>query len=94
MSTIVYTMGETKSSFFTVSNGVHQGRILSPKLLSVNMDDLSIMPIRSGVGCYNDYVHECVIYVFYADDLWVMAPCAIALQELFSICHNYNIIVD
>ena len=30
----------------------------------------------------------------YADDLCLMAPCAIALQEVFNICHNYNIIVD
>ena len=84
--------GKTKSSFFTISNGVRQGGILSPKLFSVYMDDLSNMLIRSGVGCYIDNV--CVNHVFYADDLCLMAPCAIALQELLNICHSYSIIVD
>ena len=94
MSTIVYTMGKTKSSFFTISNGVglRQGGILSLKLFSVNMDGLSNMLICSGVGCYIDNV--CVNHVFYADDLCLMAPCAIALQELLNICHSYSIIVD
>ena len=32
--------------------------------------------------------------MFYADDLCLMAPCAIALQELLNICHSYSIIVD
>ena len=84
--------GKTKSSFFTISNGVRQGGILSPKLFSVYMDDLSNMLIRSGVDCCIDNV--CVNHVFYADDLCLMAPCAIALQELLNICHSYSIIVD
>ena len=32
--------------------------------------------------------------MFYADDLCLMAPCAIALQEFLNICHSYSIIVD
>ena len=84
--------GETKSSFFTVSNGVQQGWSLSPKLFSVYIDDLSNMLIRNGVGCYIDNV--CGYHVFYADDLCLMAPYAIALQELLNICHSYSIIVD
>ena len=96
MSTVVYTMGGggTKSSSFTISNGVRQGGILSPKLFSVYTDDISNMLIRSGVGCYIDNVGLCVNDVFYADDLCLMAPCAMALQELLNICHNYSIIVD
>ena len=47
--------GKTKSSFFTISNGVRQGGILFPKLFSVYMDDLSnMLKICSGVGCYID----------------------------------------
>ena len=84
--------GKTKSSFFTISNGVRQGGILSPKLFSVYIDDLSNMLIRSGVGCYIDNV--CVKHVFYADVLCLMASCALALQELLNICHSYSIIVD
>ena len=36
--------------FFTISNGVRQGRILSPKLFSVYMDDLSKLLIKSDIG--------------------------------------------
>ena len=46
----------------------------------------------SGMGCYVDNV--CVNHVFYADDLCLMAPCAIALQQLINVCHRYSIIVD
>ena len=66
--------------------------VLVDNPFSVYMDDLSNMLIRSGVGCYIDKV--CVNHVFYADDLCLMAPCAIALQELLNICHSYSIIVD
>ena len=33
--------GQSTSSFFTVSNGVRQGGILSPRLFAVYVDDLS-----------------------------------------------------
>ena len=37
----------------------------------------------------------CVLtIVFYADDLCLMAPCVIALQQLIYLCHRYSIIVD
>ena len=91
VTAIVYTMGKTKSLFFTITNGVRQGGILSPKLFPVYMDDLSKMLNDSGMGCYVDNV--CVNHVFYADDLCLMAPCAIALQQLINVCHRYSIIV-
>ena len=46
----------------------------------------------SRMGCHVDNV--CVNHVFYADDLCLMAPCAIALQQLLNIWHRYSIIVD
>ena len=61
-------------------------------LFSIYMDDLSKMLNDSGMGCYVDNVF--VNHVFYADDLCLMAPCAIALQQLINICHRYSIIVD
>ena len=68
-----------RSSFFNISNCVRQGGILSPKLFSVYMDDLSNLLISSGVGCFLNNV--CFNHVFYEDDLYLMAPCAIALQD-------------
>ena len=53
------------------------------------MDSLSNLLISSGIGCFLDKVcfnHE--------DDFCLMAPCAIALQELLNICHSYSITVD
>ena len=85
-------MGKHEVLFFTISNGVCQGRILSPKLFSAYMDDLSKLLINSGIGCFIDNV--CFNHVFYADDLCLMTPCAIALQELLNICHSYSIFVD
>ena len=35
-----------------------------------------------------------VDYMLHVDDLYPMAPCAIAFQELRDICHNYGILVD
>ena len=46
----------------------------------------------SGMGCYVDNLY--VNHAFYADDLCLMAPCAIALQQLLNICHRYSIILD
>ena len=36
----------------------------------------------------------CVNHVFYGEDLCLMAPCAIALQQLINVCHRYSIVVD
>ena len=56
------------------------------------MDDLSKLLISSGIGCFIDKV--CFNHAFYADDLCLMAHCAISLQELLHLCHNYIISVD
>ena len=81
-----------RSSFFNISNGVRQGKILSPKLFFVYMDDLSNLLISSDVGCILNNIRFNL--VFYGDDLCLMAPCATALQELLNIGHRYSIIAD
>ena len=81
-----------RSFLFTCSNGVRQGGKLSPKLFSVYMDDLSNLLISSCIGCFLNKV--CFNHLFYADDLCLMAPCVIALQELLNICHSYSTTVD
>ena len=84
--------GAEMSSFFTISNGVRQGGILSPSLFAVYMDDLSSLLNASRIGCHISDV--CINHVFYADDLCLMAPCAIALQELLNICYRYSVEVN
>ena len=80
--------GTQTSSFFTISNGVCQGGILSPVLFSIYMDDFSVLLSQSGIGCHIE--GKCINHVFYADDLCLMAPCAIILQELINMCFKYN----
>ena len=53
------------------------------------MNDLSSLLNTSRIGCHISDV--CINHVFYADDLCLMAPCAIALQELINICCLYSI---
>ena len=48
------------------------------------IDDLSSLLNASRIGCHISDV--CINHVFYADDLCLMAPCAIALQELLNPC--------
>ena len=81
--------GKTISKYFPVSNGVRQGGILSPKLFSMYVDDLSNKLIDSKIGCHID--NHCMNHVMYADDICIMAPSAVALQELLNICHEYGL---
>ena len=84
--------GNETSTCFTITNGVRQGGILSPTLFSIYMDDLSFILSESGIGCLIDDL--CINHVFYADDLCLMAPCAIALQELIGLCYEYSVDID
>ena len=50
---------------------------------AIYMDDLSLLLNTSRIGCHIS--DACIYHVFYADDLCLMATCAIALQELIKI---------
>ena len=60
------------SDCFSISNGVRQGRILSPKLFFVYVDDLCNKLVKSKVGCSIDNL--VMNHVMYADDICFMAP--------------------
>ena len=77
------------SPSFKVTNGVRQGSIMSPKLFAMYVDDLTMSLMKSKIGCMLDEV--CFNHIFYADDLCLLAPCAIALQKLLDICHEYGV---
>ena len=87
--TICVKWGKLCSSYFSVSNGVRQGGILSPKLFSVNVDDLSVALSATKTGCViND---KSVNHVFYAADLCIMSGSPTGLQKLIDICYNYSV---
>ena len=79
--TVCVKWGRCISGYFSISNG-RQGGILSPKLFSVYVDDLSDKLVESKVGCSIDNL--CMNHVMYADDICLMAPSPAALQELIN----------
>ena len=56
------------------------------------MDDLSLILFECGIGCHIDDL--CINHVYYVDDLCLMAPCVIALQELIGLCYQYSLELD
>ena len=71
--TMCVKWGNCMPDYFYVSNVVGQGGILSLKLYSVYVNDLSDYLVKSQIGCQIDNV--CIInHVMYADDICLMAP--------------------
>ena len=80
--------GKKTSEYFSIINGVRQGGILSPQLFAIYMDDLSVCLTQSKAGCH---LNETVInHVMYADDICLMAPSAIALQEMLNMSYEFS----
>ena len=80
--------GQATSDYFTISNGVMQGGILSPRLFAVYVDDLSKQLIDARSGCFIE--HQCINHVMHADDICLLAPSALGLQKLLDVCYNFS----
>ena len=83
--TVYVKWGRCIFDYFSISNGVRQGRILSPKLFPVYVEDLS----DKLVVCSLDNL--CMNHVMYSDDICLMAPSPAALQELINICYDFSV---
>ena len=81
--------GKFNSMYFKVSNGVHQGGVLSPKLFAIYIDDLSQDLAMCKSVCYIN--EQCMNHVMYADDICLLAPSAIGLQRLLDVCFDFSI---
>ena len=79
--------GTSMSSQFTACNGVKQGAILSPILISIHMDGLFEQLEKSGVACHmGNHYTGCIEY---ADDITLLTPTRSGLKVLIDICEKY-----
>ena len=76
----------------TLLNGVRQGGVLSPKLFAIYIDDLSNELALCKYGCYIN--EQCMDHVVYANDICLLSPSAIGLQQMFDVCFNFSICND
>ena len=81
--------GGTYSTFFSVTNGVRQGSILSPYLFNIYVDDLSVALNACRVGCCVGKI--LINHLMYADDLVILAPSVSGLSKLLSIYAKYSV---
>ena len=75
------------SDYFSVSNGVKQGGVISPTLFTCYIDGMLERLKLSGLGCHMG--QEYTGCVSYADDLVLLAPSISALRGMISICEQY-----
>ena len=72
----------------TVRGELRQGRILSPKLFTLYVNQLVNKLIVCNAGCY--FNSMCINHVMYADDICLLAPTASAMQSLLDVCYEYG----
>ena len=73
---------------FPVTNGVHQGGVLSPILFTIYFDSLLECLQASGRGCYWD--NHFAGALCYADDLTILAPSPDALRKMIADCEAFS----
>ena len=77
------------SDFFTISNGVKQGGVLSPILFNIYIEDLILILRKYAIGCH---ISGCYAGIFsYADDLTLLAPSCESLNLMLGLCETYAI---
>ena len=84
--------GKANSDYFDVSNGVRQGGVLSSKLFAIYIDDLSNKLALCKSGCCINV--QCMNHAIYEDDICLLAPSAIGLQQVLDVCFNFSICND
>ena len=88
MQQVCIKWGKLILQYFTISNGVRQGEILSPRLLDLYVNQLTNRLIACKADCYfNDM---CINHVLYADDICLFTPSASAMQSLLDVCYEYG----
>ena len=75
------------SEYFQVTNGVHQGGVLSPILFTIYFDSLLEVQASSR-GCY--WGNHVAGVLCYADDLTILAPSPDALRKMIADCEAFG----
>ena len=73
--------------FFSLSNSVRQGAVLSAILYCFYVNDLFKILRKNGTGCWVNSNYFGIIG--YSDDSFLLAPSLDGLQEMLDICENY-----
>lgn len=81
------TWNNNLSKYFSTSNGVKQGGVLSPILFAIYIDELLDRLKQSGFGCMIGHLY-CGAFG-YADDVSLVAPSMYALKKMSDICLHY-----
>jgi hypothetical protein len=76
------------SETFSVYNGVKQGGVLSPILISVYMDELIKRLEQCSAGC--QIGHKFVGCLAYADDLTLLSPSITGLKQMIAVCESFS----
>ena len=80
--------GNSTSAKFSVRNGVKQGGLLSPRLFSIYMDDLSRILNDSPYGCRIG--RNMINHISYADDMCLLSMSSAGMQAMLDICADYG----
>ena len=75
------------SNMYNMTNGVKQGAVLSPILLTMYIDGLFYELKRAGVGCHIN--GEYAGAFGYADDIVLLSPSLCALKHSITMCEDY-----
>ena len=75
------------SDYFSTTNGVKQGGVLSPILFFIYIDELLTRRRMSGFGCMVG--HKYYGTIGYADDISLVAPSIYALNKMCDICLEF-----
>ena len=84
--------GNCLSSLVLLPNGIRQGSILGPILLSVYTDDLLQQLHNTSLGCHINYINFNAL--IYADDLLLLSISLADLQKMINICASEFKILD
>ena len=79
--------GNKTSEYFSISNGVKQGAVLSAVLYCVYTNELFNHLRRLKIGCHLGGIF--VGCLGYADDIFLLCPTVDGLQKMLNVCENF-----